>query len=179
MYGEGVEADVPEALLGRFFDAEGRAGAERGVANTNVLDLAKGYAWDGGAWDSDVRTPTRLVDDPQVTLRLARICAGRIEPYAPHVEPDEPWRAWRLSEVNMTKRRVGGEAVPPDYADAVQTAKAGWTRFDADKILVVLEETQANCQAFSGMAVSGGETPTNVMLRYDSQRGLTIEGKAY
>ena len=179
VYGEGVEADVPEALLGRFFDAEGRAGAERGVANTNVLDLAKGYAWDGGAWDSDVRTPTRLVDDPQVTLRLARICAGRIEPYAPHVEPDEPWRAWRLSEVNMTKRRVGGEAVPPDYAEAVQTAKAGWTRFDADKILVVLEETQANCQAFSGMAVSGGETPTNVMLRYDSQRGLTIEGKVY
>ena len=57
VYGDDAESEVPEALLGRFFDAEGRAGADRGVANTNVLDLSKGYVWDGGAWDSDTRTP--------------------------------------------------------------------------------------------------------------------------
>ena len=177
VYGDGVEADVPEALLGRFFDAEGRAGAERGVANTNVLDLDKGYVWDGGAWDSDVRTPTRLVDDPQVTLRLARVRDGRIEPYAPHAEPDEPWRAWRLSEVSIAARRVGGEALPPEYTDAVQTAKKDWTRFDSDKILVVLEETEAGDQNLSGAAMAGGEAPTAVRLSYSPQWGLTAGGK--
>ena len=177
VYGDDAELAVPEALQGSFFDAEGRAGAERGVANTNVLDLAKGYVWDGGAWDSDVRTPTRLVDDPQKTLRLARVRNGCIEPYAPHVEPDEPWRAWRLSEVSISARRVGGEALPPEYADAVQAAKRDWTRFDADKILVVLEETEAGGQTLSGTAMSGGETPTHVRLSYDPQRGLTTDGK--
>ena len=177
VYGDGVEADVPEALLGRFFDAEGRAGADRGVANTNVLDLAKGYVWDGGAWDSDSRTPTRLADDPQVTLRLARVRNDRIVPYAPDTEPEEPWRAWRLSEVNMTARRVGGEAIPSEYAEAVQTAKRAWTRFDSDKILVVLEETGAGGEKWLGAAMSGGDAPKDVQLGYDPQRGLTVERK--
>ena len=177
VYGDDAELAVPEALQGSFFDAEGRAGAERGVANTNVLDLAKGYVRDGGAWDSDVRTPTRLVDDPQVTLRLARVRDGRIEPYAPHVEPGEPWRAWRLSEVNISARRVGGEAVPSEHADAVRAAKMDWTRFDADKILVVLEESEAGDQTWSGTAMSGGETPTDVRLSYSPQRGLTTDRK--
>ncbi len=175
VYGDGVEADVPKALLGSFFDAEGRADAERGVANTNVLDLAMGYVRDGGAWDRDVRTPTRLVDDPQVTLRLARVRDGRIEPYAPRAEADEPWRAWRLSEVNMTARRVGGEARPPEHDAAAQTAKKDWTRFDADKILVLLEESEGGDQIWSGTARSGGETPAAVRLSYNPQRGLTTD----
>ena len=58
VYGDDVEARLPDALQGSFFDAEGRAGAERGAATTNVLNLAKGYVRDGGAWDSDVRTPS-------------------------------------------------------------------------------------------------------------------------
>ena len=177
VYGDDAELAVPEALQGSFCDAEGRAGAERGVANTNVLDLAKGYVRDGGAWDSDVRTPTRLVDDPQVTLRLARVREGCIEPYAPHVEPGEPWRAWRLSEVNISARRVGGEAVPSEHADAVQAAKRDWTRFDMDKILVVLEQTETGDQTLAGTAMSGGETPTHLRLSYNPQRGLTTDRK--
>ena len=50
VYGEDAEASVPNDLMGSFFDAEGRMGAERGVATTNVLALAKGYVRDGGAW---------------------------------------------------------------------------------------------------------------------------------
>lgn len=177
VYGDDVDTDVPEALLSRFFDSEGKSGADRGVANTNVLDLAKGYVRDGGAWDSDMRTPTRLVDDPQVTLRLARVRGGRIEPYASQAEPDESWRAWRLSEVNISVRRVGGEAVPPEHADAAQAAKSDWTRFDADKILVVLEGSEAEEQPLSGTVLSGSETPKGVRLSYHSQRGLTVERK--
>ena len=140
VYGDEADVCVPNDLMGSFFDAEGRAGAERGVATTNVLTLAKGYVRDSGAWDSDARTPTRLVDDLQVTLRLARVRDGRIEPYAQEAAPDEPWRAWRLSEVSVSARRVSGEFLPLELGAAAQEAKADWTRFDAEKILVVLEE---------------------------------------
>ena len=111
VYGDEAEASVPSDLIKSFFDEEGREGADRGVATTSVLALAKGYVRDGGAWDQDIRTPTRLVDDPQVTLRLARVRDGRIVPYADEVVPGELWRAWRLSEVNVTARRVSGEAL--------------------------------------------------------------------
>ena len=119
VYGDDAEAPLPDALQGRFFDAEGRAGAERGAATTNVLNLAKGYVRDGGTWDSDVRTPTRLDDDPTVTLRLGRAHGDCIEPYAHSAAPDESWRAWRLSEVNVSARRVGAEAVLGENAEAV------------------------------------------------------------
>ena len=57
VYVEHADVDVPEGLQGTFFDAEGRAGAERGAATANVLDFTKGYVRDAGSWDSDVRTP--------------------------------------------------------------------------------------------------------------------------
>ena len=178
VYGDEADARLPSGLQGIYFDAEGKAGAERGVATTNTLNLARGYVWDGGAWDLDVRTPTRLVDDPQVTLRLARFRSGRIEPYAHAAAPDEAWRAWRLSEVNVSMRRIGGEAVPPEYADAARAAKASWTRFDSDKILVVLEEAEVCGDAtLSGAAISGGANPTNVRLRYHPRKGLSSIGQ--
>ena len=160
-------------MQGSFFDAEGRAGAERGVATTNVLNLTKGYVRDGGAWDSDVRTPTRLDDDPQVTLRLGRVRDGRIEPYAPGEATDEPWRPWRLSEVNIAARHVGGEAVPTEHVEAARAAKADWTRFDAEKILVVLDKAATAGTSLSGSAAAAGEAPNEVLLSYDPQGGLT------
>ena len=175
VYGDDVDANIPEALLGSFFDAEGRAGAERGVANTNVLDFAKGYMRDAGAWDSDVRTPTRLDDEPQVTLRLARAVDGRIEPYAHDTAPDEPRRAWRLSEVNVSARRIGGEALAPELGDAAQVAKASWTRFDSDKIMVVIEQADTADATLLGLTLSAADVaPMPVRIRYNPARGLEI-----
>ena len=172
VYGDEAEASVPNDLMESFFDAEGRAGAERGVATTNVLALAKGYVRDGGAWGSDMRTPTRLVDDPQVTLRLARVRDGRIEPYVHEADPDEPWRAWRFSEVSVSARRVRGEFLPPELAPAAREAKAGWTRFDAEKILTVLEEDVV--AGFSGEVLTGDDGSTRTAIYYNSDRGVTF-----
>ena len=172
VYGEDAEADIPDGLKGNFFDGEGRAGADRGLATANVLDFAKGYVRDGGAWESDVRTPTRLDEDPRVTLRLARVRDGRVESYARTAAPDEAWRAWRLSEVSVSARRVGGEAVPSVCAKAARVAKSDWTRFDSDKVLVVLESTDVHGESLSGLAVSGTDISSVVVLRYDSREGL-------
>ena len=171
VYGDAAEGRIPNDLMASLFDAEGRAGAERGVATTNVLAFARGYVRDGGAWDSDVRTPTRIADDPQITLRLARVLNGRIEPYAQEVEP---WRAWRLSEVNVTRRRVSGEALPLDHTEAAHEAKTDWTRYDADKALVVLEEAEATGAALIGSVLSGTGDPKKISLSYDSRRGLIL-----
>ena len=166
VYGDDAEARVPNGLKTRFFDAEGRAGADRSVANANTLSLSTGYVYDGGAWDRDVRTPTRIDTDPAVTLRLARVRQGRVVPYAA-VDGDstECWRAWRLSEANVSARRVAGEAIPPEHAEAARAAKEKWTRLDDDKVLVVLD-AEGN-----GAAIASGSGDTT-SLRYDSRKGL-------
>ena len=175
VYGDGVYDDTPDGLAGSLWDAEGRAGAERGVATANVLDFTRGYVRDAGAWDSDVRTPTRLDDNPQVTLRLARVVDGRIEPYARDTAPDELWRAWRLSEVNVSARRIGGEAVPPEHVETARTAKKEWTRYDSEKLLVVLGPADAGEQVLVGAALSADDAaPKHVQIRYDRCCGLEI-----
>ena len=172
VYGEAIEERIPVALLDSLFAAEGRAGADRGAATTNLLSPGKGYVRDAGAWDSDARTPTRIEEVPRVTLRLARHRAGRVVPYAHDESPDEPWRAWRLSEVDAPQRRVGGEAVPPGLAAAARAAKADWSRYDSAKVLTVLGESETGA-ALRGRALSGGESPRDVVLMYDSRQGLT------
>lgn len=171
VYRDDAEACLPEALRSSLFDAEGRAGAERGVATTNVLDLAKGYVRDSGPWDTDARTPTRLADDPRVTLRLARVRGGRIEPYAQAVAPEESWRAWRLSEVSVSARRVGAESVPERHSPAAAVAKADWTRFDREKILVACESEQPG-EVLVGVALSGGTDSREIRLSYNTRVGL-------
>ncbi len=174
VYGDDVDGKVPTALHGVFFDAEGKSGADRGAATMNLLDLSAGFMREGGTWDSDVRTPTRLDDDPQVTLRLACIKDGQIEPYAHQAAPDDPGRAWRLSEVRVSARRVGGEALAPEHACKAQAARANWTQYDADKIMVVLESSEAGEKGWSGMAASGSERGGEVQISYDLERGLEI-----
>ena len=89
VYGEGVEERIPVALQDSLFAAEGRAGADRGAATTNLLNPGKGYVRDAGAWDSDARTPTRIEEVPHVTLRLARHRAVGSSP-TPDESPTSP-----------------------------------------------------------------------------------------
>ena len=138
VYGEGAETGVPSNLQDAFWDDEGRERAERGVASIGALALQSGYMRDGGAWDSDVSTATRLADDPQVTLRLARVRAGGVEPYAGDIK-GERWRAWRLSEVSVARRRISGEDTT-EYGEAVRKERAEWNQYDQDKVLILLEE---------------------------------------
>ena len=80
VYGDGADSEVPEELLATRWEAEGKAGADVSIAGYNLLNVDAGYSRDGGAWDLDIRTPTRLDEDPQRTLRLARMDGARIVP---------------------------------------------------------------------------------------------------
>ena len=171
VYGPSADERVPDALQGSYWDAEGRAGAERGVANTNVLDIHTGYLRDGGAWDADIRTPTRLNDQPQTTVRLARLRDDRVVAYAAAAAGGVSWRDWRLSEISVASHRLGAEAEHPEHDAAVRAAKADWGRFDEGKVLVILNPMGVD-GTFQGIAVSGGERPAEVELIYDKRRGL-------
>lgn len=172
VYGENVPDTVPFGLTDRLWEAEGREGADRSIANTNLLKLSGGYLRDAGAWDSDVRTPTRLDDDPHVTLRLGMLRKGHIQPYALSAAPNELWRAWRLSEVSVPERKIDGEFISENLKAAVNAAKSSWTRFDAEKILVVLDETDASTHSQFGWAASGRQSKENVRLGYTPNAGL-------
>ena len=161
---------MPEALKPFAWDAEGRAGAERGVANTNVLDVDAGYLRDGGAWDADVRTPTRLNDDPQRVLRLARVVSGKVVPYAAVDGAAELWRAWRLSEVNVPERRVEGEHVPPKLKAAATDAKQTWGRYDDDIVLAVLQPGEGGVLT----CTVAGPDDREVELTYSATHGLIL-----
>ena len=171
VYGPSADERVPDALQGSYWDAEGRAGAERGVANSNVLDIHTGYLRDGGAWDADIRTPTRLNDQPQTTVRLARLRDDRVVAYAAAATGAASWKDWRLSEISVASHRLGTEAEYPEHDAAVRAAKADWGRFDEGKVLVILNPMGVD-GTFQGIAVSGGERPAEVELIYDKRRGL-------
>ena len=169
VYGEDAEIDVPPNLQPAVLETEGRESAERSSAKISTLALRSGYTRDdGGAWDRDVVTATRLVDDPQVTLRLACLRAGHIEPYAK--DADTRARAWRLSEVNVAKRRISGQDIPTEYADAARKEKAEWGRYDQDKILILLKEQEGR---LVGSAVAGDDGTQPVTVEY-GVRGLSF-----
>lgn len=174
VYGSEADIGVPDGMQQAFFEAEGRSSGDRSLATVNVLAFGKGYIRDSGAWHSDHRTPTRLCDQEQVTLRLARAMDGRIEPYAQENSPSDWWQAWRLSEVNVAARLVGGEAIPREYEKAAQTAKAEWSRYDSDKLLVILEPCESDDSGLLGLAQSPGSVPAKVSVRYHRARGIEI-----
>ena len=165
VYGNGVEATVPPDLNAAFWDAEGRHAAERGVAKIGTLALRDGYMRDRGAWDNDVKTATRIAEDPQVTLRLAHVVAGRVEPYAESGTQDR-WRAWRLSEVSVAMRRINGEAIAEEHAAAAKEAKAEWGKYDQDKLLILLEK---DGNKLIGSAVAGDDGARPATVEYGVQ----------
>jgi CRISPR-associated endonuclease/helicase Cas3 len=131
---------IPPALARLAAEAEGKMHAQVGVAEQNVLDVWRGYDRSNpqsALWEPDTRTPTRLEDRPQVTLRLARWREGQIVPYA---EETDLRRAWALSEVTVARFRIAACPLPPATEVAAAAARRQWGRWerDSDRVLLAL-----------------------------------------
>jgi CRISPR-associated endonuclease/helicase Cas3 len=173
VYDEATREEAPLALLHRELRAAGETSAASSIAQTNVLLLhAKGgrthagYSADAGAWDSDVRTPTRLSND-SVRIRLGRLVNGVVQPWA---KADGPWRSWALSEVSVRVGRISGEGSNPMIASAVAAAKARWPEPEREVPLIALQE--------EGSTWCGqGRNPRGqtVQVQYNSNIGLLIQ----
>jgi len=137
VYGPGLAEDAPEALAQASIAAVGRASAERAFAEQNLLRVEDGYGPDGRGWADEGDIATRLGKET-ATLRLARIEAGLIRPWC---QDADPARAWAMSEVTVREVKLRGARDPsPGLAAAARAARAGWSRFDDDVILLPLRE---------------------------------------
>jgi CRISPR-associated endonuclease/helicase Cas3 len=165
VYGEDAIARAPPALETIGLEAEGEDHANAAIARLNLLDYAPGYSRSTGAWDSDVRTPTRLGEE-RVTLRLARFDGTTFHPFAD--EPDRR-RAWAMSEVsvgkNWLRRALGNKdlAFPASVEAAIAAERLHWPKFEREMlILPMVEAEDGRWKAVEGAAG----------FLYDPSRGL-------
>ncbi len=137
VYGDNALA-IPPSLERAEIESLGEHAGEKTLALYNVLDFQKGYDWDGMKWERDTRVKTRLGEET-ITLRLARIAAGRVVPWI-SVEDEDPRRAWALSEVSLRVSQCFGSDNPPDVQALVDEARRGWTISEKEIPVVVLVE---------------------------------------
>jgi CRISPR-associated endonuclease/helicase Cas3 len=173
VYDEATREEAPPALLHRELRAAGATSAASSIAQTNVLLLRPqggrthaGYSADAGAWDSDVRTPTRLSND-SMRIRLGRFIEGVVQPWA---EAEGPWRSWALSEVSVRVGRISGEDSDAPIATVVAAAKARWPEPERIVPLIALQKEGS---AWRGLGRnSSGQA---VQVEYSSNIGLSFQ----
>lgn len=157
-----AEGDEPDGLRVAASRAAGKRFADAATARQNLLSVEGGYAEDAGLWASEERTPTRLEERPQLTLRLARLRDGRVVPYA---EDADERRAWALSEVSVAEHRIGAVTGLAELSAAVEVARARWGRWEREaprmKLVILGEDEPGLWRPLSGDA-----------YRYDVAQGL-------
>ena len=167
-----ADGAVPPGLAAASDKAEGEAWAHASIAGSNVLDFQKGYSLDAGLWEPETKTPTRLENEPHVTLRLARERGGSVVPYASRDQDIR--RAWALSEVSVAQRRIASCPVPPALQGAADAARAGWGRWEreSEMVLLALLVPDGDGYTLAACAKSGAA----VAVRYDARDGLSWAG---
>jgi CRISPR-associated endonuclease/helicase Cas3 len=163
VYGEDAEADVPPALQSSVTKVMGDDSAKQSMASANTITLEKGYRDEGfDLWD-ETRIPTRLEDQPSVTVRLTCRENGALRPWRDSSSRYD----WELSQVSVRYSLFADEEHDPTLETAVETCRTNMPDRGKWSRLLVLERENG---IWVGRAKNGkGET---VRLCYDSEKGL-------
>lgn len=157
--------EVPPGLVAALNKETGTESAAISLAEMNVLKWSEPYV-NGGGWDSDIATPTRL-SEPSLTLRLGRWREGKVTPLCADADPR---RAWALSEVSLARRRASGVPEPEGaLARAVAEARAAWGRWEDEIPLLVLRPGADGEEGDIMTPKNGAKT-----VRYDRGVGLIL-----
>lgn len=158
--------EVPEGLL-RYSDlAEGKERAARTVARFGTLQPREGYDGNAKAWQHEVHAVTRL-GAHRVVLRLARVRSdGALEPW--ESGEHNPRKAWSLSEVHVSVRRVPPGTQATGDSAAVADARTQWSRYEQDLIVLPLRERTEGLWTGSLRKTNG----TVLELSYTQTQGL-------
>lgn len=164
VYGEEVDADVPDSLQRATKEQLGKDLAMTSQAHFNALRLDKGYCEDSSArWFEDSRVPTRLGDE-SLTVYLARMVSGELCPLCeggPH--------PWEQSAVRINARQV--EALAPEwqrqFAAPLQRLRERYRLLEEPAFVLPLLEEGGSLMA----RVLDGRGRATVM-RYDAVSGL-------
>ena len=144
--------EVPEALSRAEQDSLGKEMIERQIARNQLLSPHRdGRPLDylsaaQKVWDEE-RLTTRL-GIPQVTLRLARVGAGGLEPLAD---------SWESSEVQMSRARYEKLGGVDQESPEIVTLKASWPEWRRSTVRI---------------AVVGEDGRISMGLRYEPRLGL-------
>jgi CRISPR-associated endonuclease/helicase Cas3 len=164
--------EVPDSLLPGANQAVGEASAQAATATFATLKVGDGYDANAQAWVNDLQVRTR-VGERQTTVRLARACGdGSLAAWSGH-RPE--WKAWALSEVRLSARRVpAGVEVEPRFAPQVAATRRTWGRFEQDIPVLPLESIGG--ETYRGVLLPlDGRAPIHV--RYTAGEGLTYEAR--
>jgi CRISPR-associated endonuclease/helicase Cas3 len=159
---------VPPDLAGASGRARGREIASVAVARQNVLDVWAGYDRNAGLWEPETRTPTRLEDRPQVTVRLGLLIDGVVVPYA---GDSDLRRAWALSEVTVAQYRIAACPAPMGLEAAVVAARSGWGAWERDSDRMLLAVLTEDGDGY--MVAVSAESGAPMVVRYDARVGLS------
>jgi CRISPR-associated endonuclease/helicase Cas3 len=110
----------PETLEEASYSAEGKSMSQKSMADLNALKLNKGYTRSSGDWDEETKIPTRLTEEETVSVALAIIENGQLEPYA----KSERY-AWALSTVKVPERewKKAQQQIPAHLQAMVEALK--------------------------------------------------------
>lgn len=125
---------LPAALVRQSAEAEGREKANGAFADMTLLKLASAYRR-GSEWSVDTRVRTRLENQPQVIVRLAKEEAGRWVPWCD--DPDER-RAWALSEVRLPEGRMKEVGIVGATSGLFAEVRSAWPAWERDIPLAVV-----------------------------------------
>lgn len=171
VFDDTAEGAIPSALAASAARAKGHDHAATGIARQNLLVFDRPYERAAGLWEPDTRTPTRLEDQPQMTLRLALLRDGAVVPYA--VDEDSA-RAWALSEVNVAQHRVAACPVPANLEVAAEAARKAWGRWERESDRFQLVVLHPADEGYMADGITGSGKP--VVIRYDRRSGLRTIG---
>lgn len=165
VYGEQAESDVPEALQPSFFNALGKAQADRSQAGFNGLQLESGYTPKSGRWTEEDRVPTRLAEDTHSVVLLRRTASGLVPWAGSHPHP------WEASTVKLAER-VFKSAAPHWHAEDAAALEALAATVPALKyaVLLVLRRGATDSDA-AWQAVGLDKGGKQVQVRYDAVAG--------
>jgi CRISPR-associated endonuclease/helicase Cas3 len=157
-----AEDAIPARLQPSALKAEGKDLGDGAVARLNLLIFGKPYDHDTGAWAADILTPTRL-GEKQITLRLAKVVDGALQPWC---DAPTPALAWALSEVSVRASLMQG-AVPTEYP-LTEKAKQNWPEWERGMPLMILRQ---HGSVFSASLYT--DDKKEIVVSYDTRIGLT------
>jgi CRISPR-associated endonuclease/helicase Cas3 len=168
---ESVYADdfVPPSLDAGAQKAGGKEKAHAGIARRFALTIDDGYsgAYTTG-WYSDVRVPTRLIDE-QTVIRLARVDVnGCLAPWAGGAIDDR--RAWALSEVRVHVGKMSKAVrVRPEHQASIDAIRRQWPKYERDVSILPMVEKDGEWEARLG-----GAEGSELTVGYTVSDGLSL-----
>jgi CRISPR-associated endonuclease/helicase Cas3 len=142
VYGEGCRFDVPEGLINKVCNAEGKVKSEESMGHLNALMLEKGYsrnAVKADQWDEDERVPTRLTEE-NLEVVLAVEFNNTLQPYA-KVKP----HGWDWSTLSVSARdwERAAYVLPEEYVCEVESLKNKYIRLKYCEIVIVTDQSDS------------------------------------